>query len=231
VMNAVWPRLLDPHQMVEFLLENITDPSVRTKMMFGMSLDLFKFNWANPTGRWRFNLEDDDQRTTMTKFIAINKMESNFSRLESGREDTSQMEDWSNFRNASYTAAGLTDDSNDDGEEAAAEPQEKGESERHNFKPFVIDKAFTDDLPYTGIVEFDYVSTRRPLQDVAKLEEEGVAFFQEGKTPTKTQARSKTTSRKGPPMAPRLIPSREAEWKALLLAKERILNTPSSPRG
>jgi len=177
VMNAVWPRLLDPHHMVEFLLRNITDSTDRTNMMFGMSLDLFKFNWVNPTGRWRFNLEDDDQRTTMTKFIAINKLESDYSRLESGREDTSQMENWSNFRNVSY--GGITEE-DEDSEEAAAEPQEKGESERYNFKPFVIDKVFTDDLPYLGIVEFDYVSTRRPLQDAAKLEEEGVVFFQDG---------------------------------------------------
>ena len=65
--------------------------------MLSMGFDLFKFNWINPTGRWRFNLEDENQRTCMLKFITINAIESEFSEKRSGREDTSQMEDWSNF--------------------------------------------------------------------------------------------------------------------------------------
>ena len=169
VINAVWSRLLDPHNMVEFLANNISDESQRRKMMYGMSLDLFRFNWVNPTGRWRLNLADENQRLTMTKFIAINKIESAFSREKSGREDTSQMEDWSNFRNATYSEY-------DEGEqEEAVEAAVQSEYDKFVFKPFVLNKEFTDDLPYSGIVEFDYVSTRRPLQEAAKLEEEAAA--------------------------------------------------------
>ena len=181
VMNAVWPHLLDPHNQVEFFLRNIVEMEERRKMMYGMSLDMFRFNWVNPTGRWRFSLSDVNQRLTMTKFIAINKMESEYSQYKSGREDTSQMEDWCNFRNATYTDPHKEEEEIDE----EVQPQQRDSTEeKFIFKPFVINKAFMDNLPYVGVLEFDYVSTRRPLQDAVEMDApdtagnaSGQAFF------------------------------------------------------
>jgi hypothetical protein len=175
VMNAVWPHLLDPHNQVEFFLKNIVDMEQRRKVMYGMSLDMFRFNWVNPTGHWRFVLSDPNQRIAMSKFIAINKMESEYSRDKSGREDTSQMEDWCNFRNATYTGG----HENDDDIEAPAVQRDSTEI-KFVFKPFIINREFMEDLPYVGVLEFDYVSTRRPLQDFSELdvnEGNNAAFF------------------------------------------------------
>lgn len=62
-------------------------------MLFILALTLkrYKFNWKNPTGHWRLNLEDKEQRSIMMQIIAINAVESEFSKSHSGRGDTSQM--------------------------------------------------------------------------------------------------------------------------------------------
>jgi hypothetical protein len=116
----------------------------------------YKFNWRNPTGHWRLNLEDKTQRSIMMQIIAINNSESEYSRVVANREDTSQMVDtlcciyftsldsissqgnWFNFRNEKYTLDRVT-------------------TER------VIDKDFVKNVPTSGTVDFDYVSTNRPL--------------------------------------------------------------------
>jgi len=56
----------------------------------------------------------------------------------------------------------------DENEDEAAATSDKPDSDKFIFKPFQIDKKFRDNLPYLGIVEFDYVSTRRPLQGADK---------------------------------------------------------------
>jgi len=114
-----------------------------------MRFDVFKFNWANPTGHWRFDLSDRMQRIIMLKLMAINEVESDFSRRKSGRGDTSQEGNWFNFRNCYYSLSEETDKDS-----------------------FVIDRAFLDKLPTEGVLEFDYVSTRRPLQDAVFREQD-----------------------------------------------------------
>ncbi len=169
IIVAVWGRLLDPQNMVDFFLKNINSKAENSRIMLSMGFDLFKFNWINPTGRWRFNLEDENQRTCMLKFITINAIESEFSEKRSGREDTSQMEDWSNFRNATYEGGIDNDDIDTELDQAQTQSDDK-----FVFKPFVIDKEFRENLPYVGIVEFDYVSTKRPMQDHKEASKNGI---------------------------------------------------------
>lgn len=103
-----------------------------------LTLKQYRFNWSNPTGTWKLNLSDKTQRSIMMKIIAINNSESEFSRSLSGRGDTSQQGNWFNFRNSKITRA-------------TGETQE-----------IVIDKEFVKNLPASGQIFFDYVSTRRP---------------------------------------------------------------------
>lgn len=102
VIKKVWSRLLDTHNKIDFLLHNLPDESRRTEIINYFGFDMFKFNWTNPSGHWRFKLDTPEQRNTFMKFVAINRLESTFSELKSGREDTSQTGDWFNFRNATY---------------------------------------------------------------------------------------------------------------------------------
>lgn len=56
-----------------------------------LTMKRYKFNWSNPTGSWNLNLEDKIERSIMMQIIAINNFESDFSKNQSGRGDTSQM--------------------------------------------------------------------------------------------------------------------------------------------
>lgn len=100
-----------------------------------MKFEQFKFNRMNPTSRWRLNLADSKQRTTMLQLVAINNDESEYSKNHSKRGDTSQWGNWFNFRNVRYNST--TED-------------------------FLIDKEFLLNVPMKGIIQFDYVSTTRP---------------------------------------------------------------------
>jgi hypothetical protein len=55
-----------------------------------LTFDRFQFHWMNPTGHWRLDLADRNQRTVMLSIIALNNVEMEFSRLHSQRGDTSQ---------------------------------------------------------------------------------------------------------------------------------------------
>ena len=55
-----------------------------------LTLKRYKFNWANPTANWKLNLEDKLQRIIMFQLVAINNVESDFSKNSSNRGDTSQ---------------------------------------------------------------------------------------------------------------------------------------------
>jgi hypothetical protein len=76
----------------------------------------------------------------MMQLIAINNSEAETSRT-SGRGDTSQMGNWFNFRNCKFTANRATTE-------------------------ITIDKEFVANVPLTGTVDFDYVSTARPPPEV-----------------------------------------------------------------
>lgn len=106
-----------------------------------LTLKRYKFNWANPTSHWTLSLADKEERAVMMQIIAINNVESEYSRVESGRQDTSQYGNFYNFRNGKYTFD-------------------------RNTTEIVIDKEFITHLPTSGTVDFDYVSTRRPPPEI-----------------------------------------------------------------
>jgi len=127
--------------MHDFMITNV-EPQFRRGLINELTIEQYKFNWSNPTGHWRLNLENRIQRIIMMKLIAINQVESEFSRKNSGRGDTSQEGNWFNFRNAKLVGLFKTSE-------------------------VLIDQAMCDKLPKNGIIEFDYVSTTRPGAELA----------------------------------------------------------------
>ena len=105
------------------------------------------------------------------KFVAINRLESRFSEFKSGRDDTSQTGDWFNFRNASFNGKTEKDAVYRSilPSEATVAATEESTTADTPPTPFAIDRYFVDKVPYRGVIEFDYVSTRRPEQEAAEL--------------------------------------------------------------
>lgn len=137
IVKFLWKHLVDTHNMFDFLCSN-TDIKERRELIYAISLQRYKFNWSNPTASWRINLADRTDRAIMMSLVAINSLESDFSRTSSGRGDTSQHANWNNFRNERYARTG------------------------EETLEFIFDKAFLEDLPASGTLQFDYVSTTRP---------------------------------------------------------------------
>lgn len=170
IFKYVWSSLLDTQNKMDFLSYNLDSARMKDLITY-FGFDLFKFNWTNPSGHWRFNLGKPNERGAFMKFVAINRLESGFSEFKSGREDTSQSGDWFNFRNASYNGKTERDVVYhniwpSDATTAAMEESTAGDMPP---TPFTIDRYFVDRVPYRGIIEFDYVSTRRPEQEAAEL--------------------------------------------------------------
>lgn len=107
----------------------------------------YKFNWLNPTSHWCLNLADKTERAIMMQLVAINNFESDYSKQSSGRGDTSQHGNWFNFRNEKFSGAPSSTASTIAGA---------------TVKDFFIDRDFVRNLPTSGTIEFDYVSTMRP---------------------------------------------------------------------
>lgn len=108
-----------------------------------IGFEKYRFNWLNCSGNWHFDLGNKKHREIFLQLAALNSFESRFSKENSGRGDTSQKGNWSNYRNESYC----------------------GESD------FVLDESFTSDLPYSGSLLFDYVSSTRPTVSSAEAAE------------------------------------------------------------
>jgi Ran GTPase-activating protein (RanGAP) involved in mRNA processing and transport len=135
VIANIWSRILDAENCFDFLNKNLDKTSLR-QLKHIVSFDNFKFNWKNPTGHYRIELHNPSSRITLLKLLAINQEESNYSKNISKRNDTSQKGNWCNFRNELFNT-------------------------RDN--EVSIDAAFIADLPKKGVLEFDYVSTLRPI--------------------------------------------------------------------
>lgn len=150
VVSCIWSRLIDTKNMYDFLCNNVP-PHERRDLINTLTIEEFRFNWSNPSGHWRLNLENRTQRMVMNKIIALNASEALFSRRKSRRGDTSQEGNWFNFRNGKYS------------------------SSSKSTKDVLIDQAFVDNLPQSGTLEFDYVSTTRPGHgfEIVTIEEKG----------------------------------------------------------
>eukprot|EP01041_Mallomonas_annulata_P000200 gene200-359_t len=135
VFECVWANLIDSQNKYDFLCENL-DVSDRYALAQSMSFEKFRFNWLNPTGHWRLDLGNRSQRNVMTQILALNSVESEFSEKYSKRGDTSQKGNWYNFRNECFRG---------------------GQNE------ITIDADFALNTPWNGVIEFDYVSTTRPI--------------------------------------------------------------------
>lgn len=97
---------------------------------------------VNPTGHWRLDLNNKVQRSVMMQLIAMNGAESKASR-RAKRGDTSQKGNYCNFRN----------------EKLAGQEVE-------------INIEYTKTLPWSGVLEFDYVTTTRPRPDAELISDE-----------------------------------------------------------
>jgi hypothetical protein len=89
ILRSLWKHLLDTENMFDFLCKN-ADAQARKDLVYALTIKRYKFNWSNPTGSWRLNLADKEQRAIMLQLVAINSVESEFSRNHSHRGDTSQ---------------------------------------------------------------------------------------------------------------------------------------------
>lgn len=135
VITNIWSKILDSENSYDFFNKNLDKASLR-KLKHIATFDTFKFNWKNPTGHYRIELHNPTSRVILLKLLAINEEESNYSKNISKRGDTSQKGNWYNFRNELFNT-------------------------RDN--EICIDAAFVADLPKAGVLEFDYVSTFRPV--------------------------------------------------------------------
>jgi Ran GTPase-activating protein (RanGAP) involved in mRNA processing and transport len=145
VMAAVWDRLVNAKDVHDFLCHNL-DAAGRQRLVVMVSVEKFKFSWANPTAHWRLDLGNKDQRQLMLNLIAIDSAESVASQ-DSGRGDTSQNGNWSNFRNGEI---------------------------KNQSNTVILDKECILHLPDIGIAEFDYVSTTRSAQELLRPSSSGL---------------------------------------------------------
>ncbi|KAE9012211.1 hypothetical protein PF005_g10226 [Phytophthora fragariae] len=95
---------------------------------------------GNPTAHYSFDLAKLKDRIALNKLAEVAQSEKLFSKLRSGRADTSQHGNWENFRNE--------------------------ELDGHSI---VLTNTFFHSLPRRGKLCFDYVSTTRPKRGTTQL--------------------------------------------------------------
>jgi Ran GTPase-activating protein (RanGAP) involved in mRNA processing and transport len=134
VVSRLLHTLLDRERVGQFCGNNLND-GMKRQLIHHEGFDVYKFNYNNPTGRWKLDLSNRECRWIASQFGIINGEEQDHSKTQSGRGDTSQHGNWTNFRNEKYK--GL---------------------------PFVLTTIFFEDLPHEGRLEFDYVMTMPPTR-------------------------------------------------------------------
>lgn len=133
VVQFVWENIVDTANKHDFLCRNLDDEE-KLQLGYEITFEKLKFNYINPTGHWRLDMANRVQRSVMMQLLALNTIESQFSEKLSKRGDTSQKGNYSNFRNERLNRAQET----------------------------IIDIELVTSLGYSGVLEFDYVSTTRP---------------------------------------------------------------------
>jgi hypothetical protein len=144
--RCIWSNIIDTENIYDFMYHNLDDGE-RVSLMHLLSFEKFKFNWINPTGHWRLDLNNRVQRSVMMQLIALNIVESKASR-KAKRGDTSQKGNWCNFRNEKIDGTSCN-----------------------------IDMEFSKALPWSGVLEFDYVSTTRPSPDTQEISDDDFSDF------------------------------------------------------
>jgi hypothetical protein len=194
--------MLDTENKYDFLVRNLNKED-RTALISVLTFEQLRFNWDNCTGHWRIDLANKAQRSVMMQIIALNNMESDFSKNHSRRADTSQKGNWFNFRNEKYCN-----------------------------EPFTIDAHFVDSLPQSGTLEFDYVSTTRPCVPAPSLLTSAAASVVEELTdvdsgthsPAGSIPSSPALSRTGSPTPSRknLHPAKEGARETKVITKDEL---------
>ncbi|RHZ01068.1 hypothetical protein DYB35_005405 [Aphanomyces astaci] len=136
-LGRTLPCIVDGTQTLPFLLRHLSF-SDQNRLMSSHGVQVLQFNPLNPTGKWTLDMCDRIHRKLAVWFSMINRDEAAESaRRVAYRGNTSQRGTYANFRN-----------------------------EKFNGKAIELTDRFFDGLPAKGILEFDYVSTRRPEDNI-----------------------------------------------------------------
>jgi hypothetical protein len=102
-------------------------------------------------GHYKLDLAELFDRKAAMCLVEINNVEQLFGRSESGRSDTSQTQNWANFRNATYRGKSL--------QLEAGFFHSVGLLVKYSLT--LRDSLLVFQTPKSGVLEFDYVSTTR----------------------------------------------------------------------
>lgn len=139
VIMCLWDHVVDNENLFDFVVRNTANENARRDLAIQLSLKRYQFNWLNPTGHWSLSLADHKQRKIMQQLVAINTKEIDLNQKTAGRGDTSQLGNWSNFRNLRYAA-----------------------TQGNEIMGGNLPLDFFQHIPNVGHIEVDYVSTIRP---------------------------------------------------------------------
>ena len=150
ILCFVWIRIVDYENTWKFLLKNMPCVTDRYKFATKISFNIYRCNPINLGGYWTLDLGTVMHRTVFIQ-IANQHREEVILGKKSGRGDTSQKNNWCNFRN-----------------------------EENCGKPCTIDNINSDTLiQEKAAVQFDYVSTIRPPVNAKTMKEEEFEHFTE----------------------------------------------------
>ena len=141
VISSVFPQILDSERVFDFVHANLSNAEIEA-LITTVGPGVYKYAKNNPSGRWVFDLSRMLDRRILMLIAAENERQSTLGKKSSGRSDTSQHQNWTNFRNATL-----------------------------NREELVLTRAFFEDLPSWGFLQFDFVSTVRPPPDTLPMQE------------------------------------------------------------
>lgn len=139
VISTIFPQIIDSERVFEFVHSNLDDAGIEA-LVTTVGPGVYKYAKNNPSGRWVFDLSRALDRRILMLIAAENERQSSLGK-KSGRGDTSQHQNWTNFRNATL-----------------------------NREELVLTRPFFEDMPSWGFLQFDFVSTVRPPLDQLPLQ-------------------------------------------------------------
>ena len=136
------PQMCNPEDTCQLLESTCTTLADQVRIAAKIGFSFFAVLIGNPTGFHKIDLSNENDRLAMKRIAEFANDERRQNRQSSAHGDTSQKGNWENFRN-----------------------------ERFNDKPITLTGRWTLELPKTGILKFDYVSTTRPRTGVKPMSE------------------------------------------------------------